>query len=218
MVFLSHLVLLVVQRNPDLSVDLLGNPVHSERDENEQANYFTTSTISDSIPAVRIGSVRCILYVYRNKSDRVPCTERRSKKSSNERNNVGVSVLLRHIDSGLQHKDAERDPGNPADEAEDVEHAEQQEHYASRPVFPREHVDGRYETEDDVEYASDPDELLSEGARSPHVQVTENDRHAQHEGEEDNGVGVEGEFVCVAVDASAVGSRCVVLAIHPYTP
>jgi len=86
-----------------------------------------------------------------------------------------VPVLLRHVDGGLQHKDTERNSRNPADEAEDIEDAEEQEDYASRPVSPRQHVDGCDKTEDDVEYAGDPDELLGELARSPHVCIAEDD-------------------------------------------
>ena len=161
----------------DGSVDCVlqpfGDPVHGEGNENQQANHFAVSAITDTVSAVRIGTIGCILNVDGDQCDGVPCAQCSCEQSSDQRYDVGMSVLLRHVDGSLQHKDAERDPGNPADEAENVEDAEQQENNASRPVSPGQHVDCRNKTEDDVEYAGDPDELLGELARSPHVCIAE---------------------------------------------
>ena len=121
-----------------------------------------------------------------------------------------MSVLLRHINHSLQHEHTERDPRNPADEAEDVEDAEDQKDNTSRPVPPGKHVNGRHEAKYNVEDPSDPDKLLGELARRPDVRVTEDGSHAENECEKDNRVGIERKVVSiVAVDASAVGSRCI---------
>lgn len=93
---------------------------------------------------------------------------------------------------------------HPADEAEYVEDSEEQEDDASRPVTTRKHVDGRCEAKKDVEYASNPDKLLRELARTPHVRITEDGGHSQNKCEENDRVRVERKLVRIAVDASTI--------------
>jgi hypothetical protein len=64
-----------------------------------------------------------------------------------------MSKLLRYVDAGLQNKDGEGNAGNPGDEADDGEDGEEEKHNSTRPVFPREHVNGGCEAEEDVENA-----------------------------------------------------------------
>jgi hypothetical protein len=64
-----------------------------------------------------------------------------------------MSELLRYVDAGLQNKDREGDARNPGDEANDGEDGEEEKDDSARPVFPREHVDGGCEAEEDVENA-----------------------------------------------------------------
>jgi hypothetical protein len=61
----------------------------------------------------------------------------------------------------LQHDDAEGNSGNPGYEAYDGEDREEEENDSARIVFSRQHVDSCRETSNDVNNASDPDELLT---------------------------------------------------------
>jgi hypothetical protein len=84
-----------------------------------------------------------------------------------------MAKSLRHVDCRLEHQDREGYARNPADETEDVEDAEDEEYNATRPVFSGEHVNGRDESENDVEDTRNPDELLRKSPGAPHVGVTE---------------------------------------------
>ena len=84
-----------------------------------------------------------------------------------------MAESLRHVDCRLEHQDRERYARDPADETENVEDAEDEEHDAARPVSSREHVNGRDETENDVENTRNPDELLRKSPGAPHVGVAE---------------------------------------------
>lgn len=119
-----------------------------------------------------------------------------------------MAELLRHVDRGLQHQNAERDAWDPANEADHVEDAEQQEDDASRPVAARKHIKRRDKTEDDVQNTSDPDQLFGERARSAHVSVGEDRGHAEDEREQNNGVGVQCELVATTVDGTVLILRC----------
>lgn len=134
-----------------------------------------------------------------DESDGEPGAECHSEQSSNEGDYVYMAKLLRDVDRGLQHQDAEGNARNPADEAEDVEDTEYQEDDTTGPVTTREHVNRGHESKNDVEDTSDPDELLCEGARCPHVGVAKDGGHTKHESKQDYCVGVQTKVILAAV-------------------
>lgn len=75
-----------------------------------------------------------------------------------------MAMFLRDIDRSLEHQNAERDARDPADEANNVEDAEEQEDDTARPVAAREHVECCDEAENDAQDSGYPNELLCEGA------------------------------------------------------
>ena len=120
--------------------------------------------------------------------------------------------LLAHINCSLQHENAEGDAWNPGDEADNVEDTEEQENDAAAPVFAREHIKSRYEPKNNIQDAGKIDELFCERPRRPDIRVGKYDRHAEHESEENDRVRVQGELVCIAVNATTVVLRCLLLA------
>ena len=69
--------------------------------------------------------------------------------------------------------------------------------------MPREVVDCRPNTKDDIQDPCDPNELLGECARECEVSPGEDERDDQDEDEEDDGVRIEREVVACMVDSSA---------------
>ena len=94
-----------------------------------------------------------------------------------------MSVLLRHVDRGLEHEDGEGDARDPANKAKDVKDGEKKENDASGPVFAGQHVQSGHEAEYDVEDAGDPDELFRELPGQPHVRIAEHRCNREDEGE-----------------------------------
>src|SRR5690242_9606973 len=162
------------------AVNLLREPVHSERDEYDQSNDLAIAAASGPVVACRIVA-RMVGCVNSHKCDREPSAQCHCNQTSNERDHVHMTVFLRDVDRRLQHQDAEGDARNPADEADDVEDAKQQEDDTPGPVTARKHVKCCRKPEDDVEDAGDPYELFCELTRSPHVGVAEDGGHTEHE-------------------------------------
>ncbi len=98
----------------------------------------------------------------------------------------------------------ERDSFNPGDETDEGEDGEEQEYNSSRVILPREHVYSGHETEDDVENASNPDELFREDPSKGNITPAQNQRYKANEREEHHGVGVEAECVLIVVNAAAI--------------
>lgn len=115
-----------------------------------------------------------------------------------------MSELLRHIDAGSQDEDGERDAWDPGYEADDGENGEEEEDDSTGIIFARQHVDGRYETEDDVENSSDPDELLCKLPCKPYVDITEDNRNQEHESKQHDGICREAKVVLGTIDTSAI--------------
>ena len=177
-VFFSHLVVTsaaCVQSGANS--DLLRKPVHGESNKCDEANDLAVAAAPSAIITGGIVA-RMVVYVDGHERDGKPGTECHGKQSSNQRNNIDMTVLFRYINSSLQHQNAKGNAWNPADKADYVEDAEQQENDTARPVATREHVESRDKPEDDVEDTGDPNELLREGACCPHVGVTKNGSHA----------------------------------------
>ncbi len=99
-----------------------------------------------------------------------------------------MAVAFGDIDGGLQHQHAKGNARAPAEEADDHEDGEEQEDDAARVVAAGQHVDGRGESEDDVEDARQPHKLLGEAAGEPHVGVAEHDGRDEHPEKEVDGV------------------------------
>ena len=188
-------------------MDLLREPIHGESDERNQANDLAVAAASSSIVARRVVA-RVVVGIDCDKCDGEPSAKSHGDESSDERHEVYMTKLLRDVDRGLQHQNAEGDARDPADEADHVEDAEDQEDNASRPVAARKHVKRRDEAEDDVQDTGDPDKLLGEGARCPHVGVGQDRGHTEDEGEQDDGVRVQRELVATAVDGAVLILRC----------
>jgi len=115
-----------------------------------------------------------------------------------------MSVFLRNIDAGFEEEGGERDSRDPRDKAENVEDGEEEEDDAAGPVVAGEHVDGCCETEEDVQDTGDPDKLLCENPREPHIGVAYDNGNREYEGEEDEGVGCEAEVIVAVVNTAAV--------------
>jgi hypothetical protein len=118
---------------------VLRDPVHRERYKHQQSNDLRTAASHSRATTRRVGStlVRLVFDVYRDQSNRIPCPERSSKYSSNERDEVDMSELLRYIDTGLQYEDREWDTGDPGNEADDGEDREEEKNDSTGPVFAR---------------------------------------------------------------------------------
>jgi hypothetical protein len=142
-------------------LDPLGNPVGGESDEDEQANDSTLTTASHALVTGRVAPW-FVFDIDRYQRDREPRAEGCCEQTTEERNEVDVAIGLGDVDRRLQHQNREWDSRDPGNEADDCEDAEDEEHYATTPVFPGKHVDGSDETGDDVENARDPDELFGE--------------------------------------------------------
>jgi hypothetical protein len=74
----------------------------------------------------------------------------------------------------------------------------------STPIFPRKHVDCRYQTEYNVQDTSRPDELLGERARKPDISVAQDYGNSEAEGEENDRVCRKTKVVLATVDSSTV--------------
>lgn len=81
-----------------------------------------------------------------------------------------MSIALGNVHARLEHQHTERDPRDPAHEAYDTEDREEHKDNSGRVVFLDEVEDGRADTKCDIQNASDPNELLCEGARHGEVQ------------------------------------------------
>ena len=104
-------------------VTLLREPVHGEGNKHDQTNDLAVATASSPIITGRIVA-RMVVGIDSDQSDRKPSAECHSDEASNQRHQVHMAILFRDVDCGLQHQDAERNAGDPADEAYYVEDAE----------------------------------------------------------------------------------------------
>ena len=125
-----------------------------------------------------------------------------------------MSIPTRDVHRRLQHHDTEWDPRNPAHEANHAKNRKQQEDNRGAVVMPREVVRCSREAKDDVQDASDPDELLGEVPREEKVGPRKEEGEHEHEGEEDDSVGIEGEGVGAAVDAAAIEEVVAIVALE----
>ena len=104
-----------------------------------------------------------------NKGHWEPSTKSERNETTDCTNGKNVPKTLGNIHCLLQHYHTEWDSRNPADETYDGENTEKGENYSRWPVVLAEVVDGSPNTEDNLEYARDPDELL--GERTSHGEV-----------------------------------------------
>lgn len=202
MVFFSHLIVMsarctlrVVNQN------LLRKPVHGESDKHNETNDLAVAAAPSAI--VTSGVVAwMVVHVDGYERDGKPGAECHCKQSSNQRNDIDMAVLFRDIDGCLQHQNAEGNAWDPADKADHIEDAEQQEDNTARPVATRKHIESCDKSKDDVEDTGDPNELLREGARSPHVGVTKDGGHSKYKCKQDDCVGVQTEVISTTIYAT----------------
>lgn len=145
----------------------LRDPIHGKGDEYEQADDLALATAAIGTRRIVVGGLK--LYIYGNHGDGVPSTEGRGDESTDKTCKVDMSILLADVNGGAEHKSREGNSRDPSVEAKGQEQSEDEKDDAGRPVLAVEVVDGRSESKDDVEDASDPDELLRERAREPDV-------------------------------------------------
>jgi hypothetical protein len=81
----------------------------------------------------------------------------------------------------LQHQDRKWNSGNPADEADDVKRGKNQEYNSSGIISTHKINNRSAKTEDNLENASNPDDLFRECADHPEVYQTENECDKQNE-------------------------------------
>jgi hypothetical protein len=65
----------------------------------------------------------------------------------------------------------------------------------SRPVLPAQHINRRRKPKHNIQNTGDPDELLCERARHPHVAIAKDDGNSKAKDEQNDGVGVEAEVI-----------------------
>ena len=75
-----------------------GDRIHRKRDEDEQTNNFGACTATSARGTGWIGAW-FVFDIYSDESDREPSTERSRKDTTNERDNVDMSKLLRNVDA-----------------------------------------------------------------------------------------------------------------------
>jgi hypothetical protein len=79
------------------------------------------------------------------------------------------------------------------------EDAEDQKHNAAGPVLATEIVYRRRKPKNNVENPRNPDELLRERARKPHISIAKNKRDSEAENEEHERVRIEAEVVTASI-------------------
>lgn len=94
-----------------------------------------------------------------------------------------MSGTSSHVNGSLQHQCAERDSWNPADEADESEHAKNQEDDTASILVFHEIVDTSTEGKDDVQDACDPDKEFCEVSSAQEVGPREYQGNAENEDE-----------------------------------
>lgn len=123
-------------------LDPFADPVHCESRTDNQPDDLAARTSGTSraswIHAVT--AVWLVFGVYSDQRDREPGPKGCGHDTANQADQVDMSILLRHVNAGLEHQDAKGYTLDPADEADDREDREEEEDDTARVVLAREHV------------------------------------------------------------------------------
>lgn len=173
----------------------LAEPVHRECDVHDQPDDrgpAAAAVGTRRIDSAAVGFVRDVDGDQRHGEPGRECDCCDTPESAHEED---VSMVSGNVHRGLEHQRAERDPRDPAYEADDGEDAKHEEDDTPAILPPRDVVDTRCECEDDVQDARHPDEELRKVAGAKEVRPGEGQRDAEDEDEQDESVGVEREVV-----------------------
>jgi hypothetical protein len=102
------------------------------------------------------------LVPYRNKSDREPSAKSERNETTNCADRKHMPKPFGNIHCLLKHHHTERNPRYPTDKTNNGEDTEYGEYDRSGIVMLGEVVNGSPKTEENMEYACDPDKLLGE--------------------------------------------------------
>lgn len=182
----------------------LAEPVHSECDINYQTN--------DLGPAAATTGTGWIIpiagwfkrHIDGNQRHREPSRERDSHDATDKAHEKHVSGAPSDVDGSLQHQSAERNAGNPADEAYYGEDAENQEDDTGAPLVSHEIVNSSSDGKDDVENACDPDKEFREVSSTQEVGPGKGQGDTEDEDEQDQCVGIQREGIRRVVDTVAI--------------
>ncbi len=135
-------------------------PVPSKGNENNQTNHFggRTATCAATSCAGWICTpiVRFVFNVYRHQRNGEPSAKSQCSESTDCTDEEDMAEALGNIHCGLEHHDAERDPGYPAHKTYDTEDPKYDEYNCSRIVMSVEVIDGGAKGEYDLQYPRDP--------------------------------------------------------------
>ena len=140
-------------------LDDLGDPVCSKGNEDDKSNNFAF-TASSSIDTASFAS-RLIFSVNSHECDGEPSPKSSCCKSSDQRDNEDMVVFLGHIDNCLEYKDRERNSGDPANKANDVEYPKDQIDDRSAVVTSNKVNNSGSDTEDNLKDCRDPNSPFS---------------------------------------------------------
>ncbi len=142
----------------------LCDPVARESDEDNQADHFRRRTIATPriARARRVGPTagRFISDVDTDKSDGEPSAKGDRNDAANGGYEENVPKATSDVHGLLEHNDGEGDTGDPGDKADDAEYAEDGKDNSSGVVLLNAIVDSCAQRKNDIEDASDPDELF----------------------------------------------------------
>lgn len=82
----------------------LGNPVHGKSDENKETNDFALATVLSSSTAIRIIWRWLPFNIDGHHGNREPSSKGSTENTTNQADEVDVSILLAYIDTCLEHK------------------------------------------------------------------------------------------------------------------
>ena len=188
----------------DSVLDPFGDPVHGERDEDDEANHFAVTASSSRNVASGVVARRLVLGVDGDEGNGIPGSKGHGDNATNEAHDVGVSIFLANIHAGLEHQRREWDARYPRPEGKYKEGGEDRKHDRSTPIMP---PVVEYSGTDGPAYIEDarhPDELLGKKACQPDIGKREDDGDDENEDEEDYCIGIERKGVAAIVDATAL--------------
>lgn len=182
----------------------LRDPVHGERDKDDESNHSAFATAA--VPACRVVVGRLPLGVDGDKGNGEPCGEGGCDETADEADEIHMTVLLADINASLEHECREWDPRDPGVEAERQEAAEDEKDNGGGVVLDNKVINRGADGEDDVENAGYPDEGLREEASEPDVCKRKDESHSDDKDEQDDRIRVQGKRVAAIVNTATVGT------------